>query len=106
MKQSLLSALVVCCAAAVRADDSRPAMSNVPQAQYPRVHADRRGTFQLRAPDAKKVQVQPGGADNGLGKGPFDMERQKDGTWTVTTPPAVSGFHYYWFLIDAAMATD
>ena len=56
-------------------DDARPAASNVPRAEYPRVHPDGRVSFRLRAPDAKKVQVQPGGADNGMGKGPYDMDR-------------------------------
>jgi enterochelin esterase family protein len=50
--------------------------------------------------------VQPGGGDNGLGKGPFDMQRSDDGNWTVTTPPAVPGFHYYWLLIDGAAVND
>jgi enterochelin esterase family protein len=56
---------------AAPADDGKPASSNVPRAEYPRVHADGRVSFRLKAPDAKKVQVQPGGADNGLGKGPY-----------------------------------
>jgi hypothetical protein len=32
-------------------------------------------TFRLKAPDAKKVQVQPGRADNGLGTGLYEVER-------------------------------
>jgi enterochelin esterase-like enzyme len=91
----------------VPADDSKPAASNVPRAEYPRVHPDGRVTFRLKAPDAKKVQVQPGGGvDNGLGKGPYDMERGADGTWTVTTPPAVPGFHYYWLVVDGVAVND
>jgi enterochelin esterase-like enzyme len=88
------------------ADDSRPATSNVLGARYPRIHADLRVTFQLKATDARKVQLQPGGADNGLGKGPYDMVRGDGGAWTVTTPPAVPGFHYYWFLVDGVTAND
>jgi enterochelin esterase-like enzyme len=87
-------------------DGSKPATSNVPGAQYPRVYPDRRVTFRVKAPDAKKVQVQPGGADNGLGKGPYEMQRGEDGNWAVTTPPAVPGFHYYWLVIDGAVAND
>jgi enterochelin esterase family protein len=52
------------------------------------------------------VQLQPGGDDNGLGKGPIDMARADDGTWSVTTPPAVPGFHYYWFLVDGVAMND
>ena len=66
------------------ADDAKPASTNVPRAEYPKVHADGRVSFRLKAPDAKKVQLQPGGADNGLGKGPIDMARGADGTWAVT----------------------
>jgi enterochelin esterase-like enzyme len=88
------------------APDSRPATSNVPEAEFPRIHADLRVTFRVSAPDAQKVQVQPGGADSGLGKGPFDMERDEDGVWSVTTPPAVPGFHYYWLLVDGVAVND
>src|SRR5207237_6490774 len=94
-----LSLLLACGLARVQADGAKPAPSNVPRAEYPRVHPDGRVSFRLKAPGAKKVQVQPGGADNGLGKGPYDMERGADGTWTVTTPPAVPGFHYYWLVV-------
>jgi enterochelin esterase-like enzyme len=87
-------------------DDSRPASSNVLNAQYPRVHADGRVTFRFVAPSAQKVQLQPGGADNGLGKGPIDMIRDEKGAWTITTPPAVPGFHYYWFLVDGVIVND
>jgi enterochelin esterase family protein len=89
-----------------RADDARPATSNVPRAGYPRIHPDRRVAFRLKAPDARSVKVQPGGAYNWLGKGPYEMERSDDGTWTVTTPPAVPGFHYYWLVVDGVAAND
>ncbi len=107
MRPSMVLAAVVCAAAAAPAqDDARPASSNVRGAEYPRVHADARVTFRLKAPGAQKVQVQPGGADNGLGKGPFDMAKGADGVWTVTTPPAAPGFHYYWLLVDEAAVND
>ena len=92
--------------AQAQADDSKPAPSNVLNAQYPRVHADGRVTFRIAAPEAKKVQLQPGGADNGLGKGPIDMSRDEKGVWSVTLPPAVPGFHYYWFLVDGVIVND
>jgi enterochelin esterase family protein len=88
------------------AADSQPASSNVRGAEFPRVSSDLRVTFRLKAPDARKVQLQPGGDDNGLGKGPIDMVRGADGTWSLTTPPAVRGFHYYWFLVDGLMVND
>ncbi len=87
-------------------DDSRPAPSNVPGAEYPRVHSDLRVTFRVRAPGVHKVEVIPGGNDNGLGKGPFEMTSDERGIWTVTTPPAVPGFHYYWLQVDGFPCND
>ena len=95
------------------ADDSQPAPTNLRGAEYPRVHSDNRVTFRLKAPGARKVQLQPNmvelntpGTENGLGKGPYDMVRGEDGVWTVTTPPAVPGFHLYHFLVDDLAAND
>jgi enterochelin esterase family protein len=34
------------------------------------------------------------------------MESDADGTWTVTTPPAVPGFHYYWLFVDGVAVND
>ena len=90
-------------------DDSMPASSNVMGAQYPRIHPDGRVTFRLSAPEAKSVQLMPGsaaGSDSGLGKGPIEMVRDDRGLWSVTTKPAVPGFHYYWFVIDGVPAND
>jgi enterochelin esterase-like enzyme len=87
-------------------DESKPAGSNVLNAQYPRLYPDNRVAFRIVAPNAQKVQLQPGGADNGLGKGPIDMSRDEKGAWTVTLPPVVPGFHYYWFLVDGLQVND
>src|SRR6185436_925244 len=73
-------------------DDSKPASTNVNNSPYPRIHSDLRVTFQLKAPEAKKVQVV---GNFGLGKGgPWDMQRDERGVWTATTPPVIPGFHY------------
>ncbi len=87
-------------------DGSRPAESNLPGSAYPRVHSDNRVTFRVSAPAAQKVQVVPGGKDNGLGAEPYDMVRDEKGAWTVTIPPVVPGFHYYWLLVDGFPAND
>jgi enterochelin esterase family protein len=39
-------------------NDAQPAPSNVMGAAYPRVDSEDRVTFQLRAPEAQRVQVQ------------------------------------------------
>ncbi len=86
-----------------KADESKPASTNVASA-YPRIHPDLRVTLQLKAPEAKKVQVV---GNFGLGKGgPWEMERGADGVWTVTTPPVIPGFHYYKLSVDGVQIND
>ncbi len=82
---------------------SQPATTNVRDSQSPRVRADRSIEFSFKAPTATKVGVAGG---DGLGKGPFAMTKGEDGIWRVTTPPAVPGFHYYWFVVDAVQVND
>ena len=76
------------------ADACKPSSLNIPGAPYPCVHADRRVTFRVAAPDAQKVQVRLGGA--------HDMSKGADGLWMVTIPPQVVGFHYYSRVADLA----
>jgi enterochelin esterase-like enzyme len=85
------------------ADESSPAVSNVPGAEFPRIHRDLSITFTLNAPQAHSIQVAGG---DGLGNGPFAMSKDAQGTWTVTTPPAVPGFHYYWLVLDGVQVND
>ena len=92
-------------------DNSKPSIANVANAQYPRVSPDGRITFRVKAPDAQKVAIEPlkGNADtgdNGMGKDDYEMTKDKDGYWTVTTPPIVPGFHYYTVLIDGNLFVD
>jgi 1,4-alpha-glucan branching enzyme len=86
-----------------RAAQYSPATSNVPGAPTPGIHADGSITFTLNAPDARTVQVAGG---DGLGAGPFPMTKHAEGIWSVTTPPAVPGFHYYWFIVDGVQVND
>ncbi len=80
------------------ASDCQPSALNIPGAPYPCVHADRRVTFRVAAPDAKKVQVRLGGA--------HEMTKGADGLWMVTIPPQVIGFHYYTISVDGATVAD
>ena len=79
-------------------DDAKPATSNVPGQEYPKIHSDLRVDFRLKAPEAKKVQLQ-------LDKR-YDLERGSNGVWTVTTTPLAPGFHYYWFVLDGVNVSD
>lgn len=78
----------------------------------PVVHADGRVTFRVRAPFAKTVQIEPingkpeNNGYNGLGKTPFTMEKDENGLWSLTTPPAVPGCHGYWLVVDGVRFND
>ena len=97
---AILLARIICAHAV---SEGKPASSNVGDAEYPRIESNLGVTFRLKAPNAKQVKIE-GGA--GLVKQPLDLVRGGEGTWTVTTPPAVSGFHYYWFTVDGLRAND
>ncbi|MBL9134234.1 MAG: hypothetical protein JNK85_00135 [Verrucomicrobiales bacterium] len=83
--------------------ESMPAPGNVGTAAYPRIHSDRSVSFQLKAPSAQRVVLR-GGA--GLVKDALAMERGENGVWSVRTPPAAPGFHYYWFEVDGLNVQD
>jgi hypothetical protein len=102
LRAVLLSQLIL--AGFCQAQDSNdpdagvPASSNVPGAEYPKIHSDLRVSFRLKAPDAQKVRLH-------LDKD-YDMERGTNGVWSVTTTPQVLGFHYYWFMLDGVNVCD
>ncbi len=79
-------------------DECKPSSLNIPGSKHPCIYPDGRATFRFVAPDAQKVQVR-------VGK-PFDMTKDADGVWTVTTSPLVVGFHYYSVVVDGATVGD
>jgi enterochelin esterase family protein len=88
----------LCCAQ--ESGDFQPAVTNVWDAQYPRIDGAGRVELRVKAPDATKVRAN-------FWSGPkLDMEKQADGFWTVTTPPLVPGLHYYTIIIDGAEVSD
>jgi enterochelin esterase-like enzyme len=80
-----------------------PASSNVRGAEYPRVHADLRVTFRIKAPDAQKVEFGFFGFDGGKR---YPAKKSDGGFWTATTDPLVPGFHYYRVFLDGAEVND
>ena len=77
-----------------------PASTNVWGAAYPRVDANGRAEFRIKAPDAAIVKLS-------LWSNPkLDMVKQPDGFWTATTPPLVPGFHYYSLIVDGVEVSD
>ena len=59
---------------------------------------DNRVIFSIKAPDAKKVQIDL------VRK--YDLLKDSGGTWTVTTDSISEGFHYYSLLIDGLPLAD
>lgn len=75
-----------------------PASTNIRNAQYPQILPDNRVVFRVKAPNAKKVQID-------LGK-KYDMVKDTSGFWHVTTDSISRGFHYYSLLIDDLALAD
>lgn len=74
------------------------ATSNVRSAKYPRILAGNRALFRIKAPDAHKVQID-------LGR-KYDLVKDGEGYWEVTTDPLGEGFHYYSLVIDGVAVAD
>jgi enterochelin esterase family protein len=65
----------------------------------PEVHADRRVTFRLRAPNAKEVVVERQGVK-------LAMQKDEQGLWTVTTGPLEPDIYGYSFVVDGVTHFD
>ena len=78
--------------------DCKPSALNIPGAPYPCVFPDHRAIFRVAAPNAQSVRVRVGSG--------FDMKKEADGLWYVTTTPLVEGFHYYLLNIDGGTFAD
>jgi enterochelin esterase family protein len=88
-------AAALCSAQSTVGDDAKPASTNAPGREYPKVDSQRRVTFRLLAPGAKSVRVFN-----------TDLTKGADGYWTGTTPPLDPGFHYYTITIDGVSVAD
>lgn len=78
--------------------ESKRAETNVRAASYPQITSDSRAVFKLKAPDAQKVQIDL------VRK--YDLVRDAEGTWEVTTDSLSEGFHYYSLIIDGVAVAD
>jgi enterochelin esterase family protein len=78
--------------------NSQPAVTNISKTDCPCILDDLRVTFNVKAPEAKKVQID-------LGK-MYDMPKDDLGMWSVTTDSQVPGFHYYSLVIDGVKVAD
>jgi len=75
-----------------------PATTNVRSSKYPQILPDGKVVFHAQAPNAQKMQID-------LGK-KYDMKKNSEGTWTVTTDSISEGLHYYSLLIDDVAVAD
>lgn len=75
-----------------------PAQTNIRNAKYPQILPDNKVVFKIKAPQASKLQID-------LVK-KYDMVRDSEGFWTVTTDVINSGFNYYSLLIDGVAVAD
>ena len=78
-------------------DDFKPASTNAPGSEYPRVNPEGRARFRVNAPNAESVVVS-------LRK--TALTRGEDGVWTGTTEPLDPGFHYYQIIVDGLAVAD
>lgn len=74
------------------------AATNIRNGKYPQILPDNRVVFKVKAPEAQKVQID-------LGK-KYDMVKDSEGFWNVTTDSVNRGFHYYSLLIDGVAVAD
>jgi enterochelin esterase-like enzyme len=75
-----------------------PAETNIRNTKYPQILPDNRVVFKVKAPEAAKVQID-------LGK-KYDMTKDEEGTWNLTTDVINKGFNYYSLLIDGVAVAD
>jgi len=76
----------------------RPAETNVRSAMYPQILPDGHAVFRVKAPEAQKVQLD-------FGK-KYDMVKNNEGIWEVTTDSLSEGIHYYSLIIDGVAVAD
>lgn len=79
-------------------ENSVLAPTNISENQCPCIMPDNSVVFQVKAPNAQKIQID-------LGK-KYDMVKGADGVWTVRTEPIEPGFHYYFLVIDDVSVAD
>ncbi len=80
------------------ADDWRPASSNQPGKEYPKVNSEGRVKFRIAATNAQTVGV--------TFRDSSAFTKGEDGAWYGYTRPLDEGFHYYSIKLDGAEVPD
>ncbi len=79
--------------------DTIPAPTNVRPDGCPCILKDNRVVFEIKAPEADRLQIDMGGRL-------YEMARGEGDVWSVTTDPQVPGFHYYSLVIEGIRVAD
>jgi enterochelin esterase-like enzyme len=109
LRRIVLATFVIACftVASARAQE-RGAQGTV--VVSPEVHADRRVTFRIAAPDAQRVEVRsPGDIPGSIAGGalsPFPLTKNSDGVWQVTVGPIPAGAYRYVFSVNGVTVVD
>src|SRR5213594_2318242 len=99
VRHALLAIVAAAMPALPALGQAPPPPSPPPPIISPEVHADRRVTFRLRAPNAKEVVVERQGVK-------LAMEKDEQGLWTVTTGPLEPDIYGYSFVVDGVTHFD
>jgi enterochelin esterase family protein len=82
----------------------------LPTVVSPEVHADRRVTFRIAAPDAQRVELRTPGDIPGSAPGgdlaPFALTKNAEGIWEATVGPLPAGAYRYAFSVNGVMVVD
>jgi enterochelin esterase-like enzyme len=80
-------------------EDFKPATTNQPGKEFPKVNSEGRVRASISAPDAKRVQLD-------ISAVKYDLTKDENGIWTGDSNPQDEGFHYYQLWIDGAAVPD
>jgi enterochelin esterase family protein len=102
MKHVLPLALLTLCLCSPLANGQtlpgKPLPTNIQPNGYPRLLDNGSVVFRMKAPNAQRIQLSLG-TD-------YDLTKDDQGFWTVTTAPVVPGFHYYSLIVDGVTVAD
>ncbi|HET9833985.1 MAG TPA: alpha/beta hydrolase-fold protein [Vicinamibacterales bacterium] len=84
--------------------------AQAPVVVSPDIHADRRVSFRIAAPDAQRVELRsPGDIPGSIANGrlsPFPLTKDPDGIWEATVGPLPAGAYRYVFAVNGVPVVD
>jgi enterochelin esterase family protein len=109
-RKVFLSALIVAACVSTGVAQRRGGGPPAPMFVSPEVHADRRVTFRIAAPDAQRVELRTPGDMPGSAPGgdiaPLALTKNADGIWETTIGPVPAGAYRYAFFVNGVMVVD